>query len=54
MTTYTVDSQVNLYVHTQTLQDLKQENQRMKDENSALIRVIGKLSRTPNQNQPRQ
>ncbi len=31
----------------QTLQELKHENQRMKDENSALIRVIGKLSRSP-------
>ena len=30
-----------------SLQEVKKENQRMKDENSALIRVIGKLSRAP-------
>ena len=34
-------------LRTQNLQDLKNENQRLKDENSALIRVIGKLSRAP-------
>ena len=36
-----------LLLRTQNLQDLKNENQRLKDENSALIRVIGKLSRAP-------
>ena len=31
----------------QSIQELKVENQRLKDENGALIRVIGKLSRSP-------
>ena len=35
------------HTHTQNSQDLKHENKRLKDENSALIRVIGKLSRAP-------
>ena len=31
----------------QSKHELNMENQRLKDENSALIRVIGKLSRAP-------
>ena len=31
----------------QCFQDISSENQRLKDENGALIRVIGKLSRSP-------
>ncbi|XP_064397691.1 protein phosphatase 1 regulatory subunit 12A-like isoform X3 [Halichondria panicea] len=36
-----------LEMSTKNLQDMKKECQRLKDENSALIRVIGKLSRSP-------
>lgn len=40
------DSVLNPFL-TQIRDELKVENQRLKDENSALIRVIGKLSRAP-------
>lgn len=32
---------------SKAMQELKAENQRLKDENGALIRVVGKLSRAP-------
>ncbi|CDR00247.1 unnamed protein product, partial [Oncorhynchus mykiss] len=41
-----VDSRFPLsFVLFQTLPDLKADNQRLKDENGALIRVISKLSK---------
>lgn len=39
-----VDADINTIFHL-SLQQYRQENQRLKDENGALIRVISKLSK---------
>ena len=41
------DLEYFLFNGTQEVQELKAEIQRLKDENGALIRVVGKLSRAP-------